>query len=86
MTTLKALNPKNQKLVNKATDWLIKYNNASDLRTKASDNLYEDEYEEDSKEWRKHNRAAERAFDMFLGYMDELPKKEQKQIYKSELY
>tara|TARA_R110000744_G_scaffold40521_1_gene91943 strand:- start:2190 stop:2426 length:237 start_codon:yes stop_codon:yes gene_type:complete len=77
--TVSAITKKNQPTVNKATSWLIKYNTANDLRDLADGN-------DDTKAFSKHNRTCEKAFDKYLEYMEELPKREQKQIEKSELY
>lgn len=79
-----SITKKNQSMVNKAVNWLIKYNEFNTQRDFISDNLEceEDEY----KEWKSINRKCENSFDKYLDYMSELPKREQTQIYKSELY
>lgn len=74
-----AVNSKYQSTVNKAVAWLEKYNTNNDLREHA-DNIG------DERMYKKYDRLCEKQFDKFLEYMDELPKREQKQIYKSELY
>ena len=76
---IKAITKKNQVTVNRAINWLIKYNTSNDLR-----DLAYNEY--DTKAYRKYDRVCEKAFDKYLEYMEELPKREQKQIEKSELY
>lgn len=82
--TIKSITPKNQPLVNKAVKWLIKHNDFNIIRDYISDNLDCEEY--DSKEWRQINRKCETSFDKYLEYIDELPKREVKNIEKSELY
>jgi hypothetical protein len=82
--TIKSITPKNQTLVNKAVKWLVKHNEYNTKRDLISDNLDCEEY--DSKEWRQINRKCETSFDKYLEYIDELPKREVKNIEKSELY
>lgn len=82
---IQAINKKNQSMVNKAVKYLIKYNEANNLRDKASDNNEKD-YDEDCKEWRKYNRQCEEMFDKYEQCIEELPSREVKQIEKSELY
>ncbi len=77
---LQSINPKNQSRVNKAIDWMRKYEEANTKRDLISDNLECDD--EDSKEWRIINRRCEQAFDKYLDVMDELPKGQQKAIDK----
>lgn len=84
-TNVIAINPKHQKLVNKAVSWDIKYEFANDQRNIASDNT-ECDYEEDDKLWRKWNRVCENTYDKHLDCMDELPKGEQKNIEKNLKY
>ncbi len=81
-----AIKSKNQSAVNKAVNWLVKYNTFNTSRDFISDNL--DEYceEEDSKEWRKVNKKCEDSFDKYQEYCEELPQYEVKNIEKSELY
>jgi len=79
-----SITPKNQSMVNKAVNWLIKYNEFNTQRDFISDNL--ECYEYESKEWKAINIKCENAFDKYLDYMSELPKREQAQIEKSELY
>lgn len=76
---MEAINPKNQSLVNKALQWLKKYNDADNLRNNADG-------EGDEKAYRKYDRECERAFDKFLEYMSEMPKNQQSAIYKSKIY
>ncbi len=78
--TLQSINPKNQSRVNKAIDWMRKYEEANTKRDLISDNLECDD--EDSKEWRAINRRCEQAFDKYLDVMYELPKGQQKAIDK----
>ena len=77
---LQAINPKNQSKVNKAIQWMQKYEEANTTRDLISDSLECDD--EDSKEWRAINRRCEKAFDRYLDIMDELPKGQQKAIEK----
>jgi hypothetical protein len=81
MKNIIAKNPKNQVKVNKAVNWLVKHNAYNDERNQVSDNLGED-----CKEWRRINKKCEDSFDKYLEYLEELPKREQAQITKSELY
>lgn len=78
--TLQSINPKNQSKVNKAIEWMRKYDDANDKRNLISDSLECDE--QDSKEWRAINRRCEQAFDRHLEIMDELPKGQQDAINK----
>ncbi len=79
--TLQAINPKNQSKVNKAIQWMQKYEDANTKRDMICDNLECDE--EDSKEYRAINRRCEQAFDKYLEAMEELPKGQQKAIEKA---
>ena len=79
METLKEKKQTNQKKVNRAIKWLLVHNNLNNLR-----DIYEGEGNE--KEYNKVNRKCENTFDKFLEAMEELPKYEQKNIYKSNLY
>jgi len=81
---VKSITPKNQTLVNKAVNWLVKHNEYNTQRDFISDNLECEEWE--SKEWRQINKKCENSFDKHLEYFDELPRREQQQIEKSELY
>lgn len=82
---MEALNKKHQTNVNRAVNWLRKYNATNILRDEAEGNSeHADAY--DDKEYRKIDRLCQKQFDSFLEYMDELPKREQDRIYKSELY
>lgn len=80
---LKAINPKNQSLVNKAINWLVKHNNYNTQRDFISGNLECDE--EDSKEWRAIDKKCVHSFDMYLEYLYELPKGQQKAIETSKV-
>lgn len=74
-TQIKALNAKNQKLVNKASKLLIAYNSLNDLRNIADGNG-------DEKAYNKLDKQCENAFDRYLWACDELPKREVKNIEK----
>lgn len=76
---MKAINNKNQSKVNRAIKNLILHNQFNDLRTTAEDN-------EDLKAYKKYNNKAELYFDRYLDLISELPKREVKQIEKSDLY
>lgn len=72
---IKAINPKNQSLVNKAVKYLQKYYELNDLRNVADDNGAE-------KELKKYNRMCEDVFDKYLDELAELPKGQQQIIDK----
>ena len=76
---MKAINPKNQTKLNKAIQWLKKYNEADTLRNLADG-------EGDVKAFNKHEKECEKAFNKYLDYVSELPKNQVKAIEKSELY
>jgi len=78
-TEVKAVNSKYQSVVNKAVNWMEKYELANDQRNIASDNS-EHDYEEDDKLWRKWDRRCIKAYDKYLEYMEELPKREQDKV------
>lgn len=78
-TEVKAVNSKYQSVVNKAVNWMEKYELANDQRNIASDNS-EHDYEEDDKLWRKWDRRCIKAYDKYLEYMEELPKREQNKV------
>ena len=85
MIKVTSITPKNQSLVNKAVNWLNKYNAYNDqrdfiIRDYFSDNLECDE--EDSKDWRQINKKCEVSFDKYLNYLEDLPKREQNNIEK----
>jgi uncharacterized radical SAM superfamily Fe-S cluster-containing enzyme len=74
-----AINKKNQKLVNKAINWLIKYSDSNDLRDRADDNG-------DEKMYKKFDRVCENSFNKYLEIVSELPKREVTNIEKSIYY
>ena len=76
---IKAINKLHQSKVNKAVEWIIKYNAFNDLRNLAYDM-------DDEKIVRQYDRKCENAFDKYLTIVDELPKRERKQIEKSIYY
>ena len=76
---MKAINPKNQTIVNRAIQWLKKYNEADTLRNLADS-------EGDVKAFDKYEKECEKAFNKYLDYVSELPKNQVKAIEKSELY
>tara|TARA_B110000971_G_C19975660_1_gene484811 strand:- start:190 stop:459 length:270 start_codon:yes stop_codon:yes gene_type:complete len=84
-TEVKAVNPKYQSVVNKAVNWMEKYELANDQRNIASDNS-EHDYEEDDKLWRKWDRRCIKAYDKYLEYMEELPKREQDKVERRFTY
>lgn len=71
-----AINPKNQRLVNKASKLLAKYNDLNDLRNIADGNG-------DEKAYNKLDRQCENVFDKYLWACDELPKREISNIEKA---
>ena len=77
--TIKSITPKNQALVNKAVKWLLKYNDL-DIERNIADS------DGNEKLYNQLDRKCERAFDKYLEYVDELPKRERAKIEKSELY
>ena len=76
---MKAINPKYQTIVNKCINWLEKYNDYNTKRDIADD-------DGDERLYNRWDRKCENAFDKYLEYADELPKRELEQIEKSELY
>jgi hypothetical protein len=72
---IKAINPKNQSLVNKAVKYLQKYYELNDLRNVADNNGAE-------KELKKYNRMCEDVFDKYLDALGMLPKGQQQIIDK----
>jgi len=78
MIKVTSITPKNQSLVNKAVNWLNKYDAYNAQRDLISDSLEGDE--SDSKEWRQINKKCEVSFDKYLDYLCDLPKREQDNI------
>jgi len=76
---MKAINPKNQSIVNKAISWLEKHNKANDLRNIADGDGNE-------KEFKKHDKECENTFNKYLDCVSELPKNQQKAIESSDFY
>ena len=76
---MKAINPKHQTNVNRCVSWLEKYNEYNTQRDIADGNG-------DEKLYNKWDIKCEHAYDKYLDYADELPKRELEQIEKSELY
>lgn len=74
-----AITKKHQSMVNRACQWLIKYNEANDQRDLADNNG-------DEKMYRKYDRLCEKSWDKYEDYTSELPSREVAQIEKSELY
>ena len=70
-----AITKKHQTMVNRACQWLIKYNEANDQRDLADNNG-------DEKMYRKYDRLCEKAWDKYLECTSELPKREVNQIEK----
>ena len=73
--SIRAINPKNQKLVNKAIRHNYNYDVANSLRDVASDN-------DDMKSYKKYDAICVREFDKYIEIMSELPKGQQKEIEK----
>tara|TARA_R110000751_G_scaffold35455_7_gene87169 strand:+ start:1112 stop:1360 length:249 start_codon:yes stop_codon:yes gene_type:complete len=82
---MKAINIKNQAMVTKAVNWLVKHNEANRQRDLASDNNERDN-DDECATWRKFNRLCEKTFDKYEECTSELPYREVKQIETSELY
>lgn len=70
---------KNQSALNKAIQWLEKYNIANDRRDDA-------DVDGNIKIYNKYDRVCEKAFDKYLDWCNELPKYEISRIEKSEIY
>ena len=83
-TVMKAKIKANQSNLNKAVNWLAKYNSFNNERDLIEGNLEVETY--DSKEWRRINKKCEDSFEKYEEYCDELPKYEVVKIEKSELY
>ena len=66
---IQSINPQHQSMVNKATAWMAKYDLNNDLRDKA-ENL------DDERLVAKYDKLCERAYNKYLEYCDELPKRE----------
>lgn len=77
--TMTAINPKNQKQVNKAIKYLTDHN-AYDLKRN------EAEGNDDMKAYKKYDRLCESTFDKYLDAIEFLPKNQVDAIMKSELY
>ena len=75
MKNLEAINPKNQSKVNRALVWSEKYDNLSTLRDIAEDN-------DNERLVNSCNNKCQNAWDKFETIVDELPKGQQKAIFK----
>ena len=73
-----AINKTHQRQVNKVVNYLVKYNTLNDQRNDADGN--------DEKLYKKLDRLCQSVFDKYLTELSELPKREQQNIEKSELY
>jgi len=73
------INPKNEKTVKRAIDWLRKHNEFDNQRNIAEGNG-------DEKLVSRLDKKCEMSYDKFLCLMDELPKNQQKIIYNSPLH
>lgn len=71
--TLKAKVKKHQTNINKALYYGVRYNEANNLRDKASD-------VDDTKAYNKFDRQCEVIFDKYINYLNELPKYEQTRV------
>ena len=78
---MKAINPKNQSTLNKAIQWLTKYNAFNDQR-----DTIENNDGEESSAWRRINNKCEIAFDRYEDCCFDLPSREVKEIEKSDLW
>lgn len=75
---IKAINPAHQGKVNKAVRHLMKYNQLNDLRNEV-DGV-------DDKLFKKYDKQCQNVWDKFMDALNELPKREQLNIEKSEIY
>ena len=66
---IQSIHPQHQSMVNKATTWMAKYDLNNDLRDKA-------EGLDDERLVAKYDKLCERAYNKYLEYCDELPKRE----------
>lgn len=66
---IQSINPRHQSMVSKATTWMAKYELNNDLRDKA-------EGIDDERLVAQYDRLCERAYNKYLEYCDELPKRE----------
>jgi hypothetical protein len=73
--TITAITKKNQKMVNKAVNYLDKYNSLSSERDRAYDN-------DEERKGIQLDRKCENVFDQYLTACDELPKRERDNIEK----
>jgi hypothetical protein len=78
---MKAINQKNQTLVNKTVKLLVKYNELNDQR-----DTIENNDGEESSAWRRINNKCEIAFDRYEDCCFDLPSREVKEIEKSDLW
>lgn len=76
---LQAIKPKNQGKVNRALNWLIKYNDFNNQRNIADGDGNE-------REFNRLDKKCLNTWDKFSEYLEELPKYEQNQILKSKFY
>jgi len=78
-----AKSKKNQKLVNKAVNYLLKYNEANNIRT-----LYEDSTEDyyGTAAYNKLDSRCKHLFNQFLETVDELPTYQAKVIFNHPIY
>jgi hypothetical protein len=73
---MQAISKKHQANVNKAVYWLAQYKEWNTLR----DKFYG---EESMANWRMADKKCEKAFDRYLDYLAELPKREAQRIEKA---
>ena len=73
--TIKAVNPKHQKLVNRCVSWLYKHNEFDNLRNDADG-------DGDEKAYKKWDNKCIYTFDKYLEYAEELPQRELDRIDK----
>lgn len=71
----KAINPKNQSLVNKTVKYLKKYYELNDLRDQADN-------DGDERSWNAYDKKCANAFDKYLENLCMLPKGQQTAINK----
>lgn len=73
---IKSINPKNQKLVNKSVNYLLKYNDYNTQRNIC-------DCDGDERGWSKFNKKCELSYNKYLESIELLPKREIQNIEKN---
>ena len=79
IVSITAINKVHQAKVNRAAYWLNTYNNFNNLRDEADGNG-------DEKLYKALDKKCEKSFEKYQDIVSELPRREQQNIEKSELY